>query len=103
LGADRVYVLPTMGAGAEVGAPKTPAAAFLLAMSHVLRQSFDLEIRANAGRCTLYLVAPPSIANVSLFSFARTAQLMDDARETTSRWLEQASPVSPQIDVTAES
>ena len=75
----------------------------------------DPQVAASASSCeitpaglldanaTLYLVAPPSIANVSLFSFARTAQLMDDARAATSRWLEQASPVRPQIDVTAES
>jgi NTE family protein len=96
LGADTVYVLPTMGA--DVGRPRTPAAAFLLSMSHVLRHSAEAELRANAGLCTLYLVAAPTIANVSLFSFARTAQLMDDAHVAAREWLETATPVRPHID-----
>jgi NTE family protein len=105
LGADTVYVLPTVGAGAQVSQPRSPAAAFLLSMSHVLRHSAESEIRANAGACTLYLVAPPSIANVSLFTFAHTAHLMDDACTTARKWLETASPVRPrpELDIATES
>jgi len=57
-----------------------------------VRHSADAEIKANAGRCALYVVPPPTMSDVSPFSFARSLELMDDARVVAKEWLESATP-----------
>jgi NTE family protein len=92
LGADTIYVLPTVGTDSRKGPPRSPASVFLQAMAHILRRSAEAEIAASAGRCRLYVVPPPTMDDVSPFSFARSLELMDRARVVAQEWLETATP-----------
>jgi NTE family protein len=91
LGADEVYVLPTVGV--EGGDRPTGAGGVALrAMAHVLGQASDSEVEANADRCRLFVVPPPPTSNISPFSFAQSAQLINSAHSITAHWLRTAVP-----------
>jgi NTE family protein len=91
LGADRVYVLPTVGV--EDGhRPRGAAGVALRAMAHILGHASDSEIEANADRCELYVVPAPPTSTISPFSFAHSRRLMDTAHSTTAAWLPTAKP-----------
>jgi NTE family protein len=92
LGADTVYVLPTVGV--ETGRrPRGASGVALRAMAHVLGHASDSEVEANADRCRLYVVPAPPTSGISPFSFARSRQLVDTARAATEAWLQSARPV----------
>jgi NTE family protein len=92
LGADTVYVLPTVGV--DTGRPPRGAAGIALrAMAHVLGYASDSEVEANADRCRLYVLPAPPTSDISPFSFAHSRKLVDAARTTTEAWLLTARPV----------
>jgi NTE family protein len=92
LGADRVYVLPTVGV--EDGRPPHGAGGVALrAMAYILGHASDSEIEANGDRCQLYVVPAPPTSAISPFSFAHSRSLMDTARKATAAWLPSAKPV----------
>jgi NTE family protein len=86
LGADTVYVLPTVGV--DTGRrPRGAAGIALRAMAHILGYASDSEVEANADRCRLYVVPAPPTSDISPFSFAHSRKLVDVARTTTEAWL----------------
>jgi NTE family protein len=96
LGADTVYVLPTVGVDDEARRPKGAAAVALQAMAHILGHASDSEIQANADRCNLYVVPAPPTSQLSPFSFAHTRTLIEEARSVTRDWLRTATPMRPE-------
>jgi NTE family protein len=93
LGADTVYVLPTVGTDGGVRPRSAPGVTFH-ALSHLLGQASESEVRANADRCTLYVVPPTSSRGISPFDFSHSKELMDDSHRRTSHWLASAQPVT---------
>jgi NTE family protein len=101
-GADRVYILPTIGEapgdgndkGTERPARRGGALDVLLRSSAlVLGHAADTDIAAWAGRCEVFVLPAPSVAGLSPFSFKAGARLMAEARDGASRWLPTARPV----------
>jgi len=92
LGADTVYVLPTVGVAPD--APRRPGAVgvALQAMAHVLGHQTETEVLAHAGRCRVYVLPVPPTSTLSPFSFAHTEPLMDQARALARAWLPTARP-----------
>ncbi|HEX3542090.1 MAG TPA: patatin-like phospholipase family protein, partial [Acidimicrobiales bacterium] len=68
LGADVVYVLPTMN-DSPLQPPRSAPGMISLSVAHMLGHAAQSEIRANASRCTLYLIPPPVMRGISLFDF----------------------------------
>ncbi len=97
LGADTVYLMPTVGTGARVARARGPVSAVMQAIAHMLSRAADREIEAQAGRCDLYVVPPPAVTDVSPFRFVRTTELMDAARAAAGAWLETAAPVTAPV------
>jgi hypothetical protein len=65
-----------------------------LSVAHMLGHAAQSEIRANASRCTLYLIPPPVMRGISLFDFRHGATLMDAGRTSAREWLTSREPVS---------
>jgi NTE family protein len=96
LGADEVYLLPTVGS--EPGSrPRSAAAVTFQSVSHLLGQASLSEVRANASRCTLYVVPPPHSIGVSPFDFRRSRELIELARQRTKEWVDSREPVPATI------
>lgn len=96
-GADRVYILPTVGAGVG-GRPTKALGVMLRSTGLVLGRATATEIEAWAGRCEVFVLPAPSVAGVSPFSFRAGARLMAEARQATRHWLPTARPVgSPSV------
>jgi NTE family protein len=95
LGADTVYLLPTVGPGASAARPRGAVSAVMQATAHMLGRAADREVTAQAGRCRLYLVPAPVVTDVSPFRFGRSAELMDTALATARTWLKTAEPAAP--------
>jgi NTE family protein len=92
-GADRIYILPTLGTdGAD--RPRSAIELLLRSVGLMLRATRIAEINSRAEEGEIYLLPAPSVPGASPFSFARTGQLIDAARELTSAWLPSAHPVS---------
>jgi NTE family protein len=91
LGADTVYVLPTVGIRPDSRPTSAPAVA-LQALSHLLGYAADNEIAANAGRCTLYVAPALPVRDISPFDFSHSRELIDAAKASTRAWLETAKP-----------
>ncbi|MDQ6616082.1 MAG: patatin-like phospholipase family protein [Actinomycetota bacterium] len=92
-GADVVYVLPTI-TGEAGGRPASAASVTFQAVAHLLGNASLSEIRANASRCTLYVVPAPRSIGVSPFDFRHSRELMDLARGTTEAWMASRQPVA---------
>jgi NTE family protein len=92
LGADIVYVLPTVGIQAGARPTRAPAIA-LQALAHLLGHASDNEIAANADRCTLYVIPALATRDISPFDFTHGRELMDAALISTRAWLTTAQPV----------
>ena len=91
-GADRVYVLPTVGPEMAVR-PVKALDVLLRATGLILGQAAKTEIEAWADRCEVFVLPAPSVAGLSPFSFKAGARLMVEAREAARRWLPTARPV----------
>jgi NTE family protein len=98
LGADVVYLLPTVGPeGADPPRPRSAPAVAFQSIIHLLGQASLSEVRANASRCRLYVVPPPASIGVSPFDFRHSRQLIDLARERTKAWIGSREPVPADI------
>jgi NTE family protein len=91
LGADTVYVLPTVGIQAGARPTRAPSIA-LQALAHLLGHASDNEIAANADRCALYVVPALPTRDISPFDFTHGQELMDAALTATREWLAVAKP-----------
>jgi NTE family protein len=91
LGADRVYVLPTVGIQPDAR-PSTAPAVALQALSHLLGYAADHEIAANAARCTLYVAPALPVRDISPFDFSHSQELIQGALASTRTWLATATP-----------
>jgi NTE family protein len=96
LGADVVYLMPTVS-DEPGGRPKGAPAVVFQSMAHLLGNASASEIRANASRCTLYVVPPPASIGVSPFDFRHSRELMDRGRERTEAWMASRRPVSAEL------
>lgn len=96
LGADEVYLLPTVG-DAPGARPKGAAAVVFQAVAHLLGNASLAEVKANAARCTLYVVPAPRSLGVSPFDFRHSQELMDRARATTAEWIASRRPVPAEL------
>jgi NTE family protein len=94
LGADTVYVLPTVSFSSD-GQPSGAFDVALQAIAHLLGNASDSELQANAARCKLYVVPAAPTADLSPFNFRRTRELMDTAREMARQWLPISTPIQP--------
>jgi NTE family protein len=94
LGADTVYVLPTVSFSSD-GQPRGAFGVALQAIAHLLGDASDSELQANAGRCELYVVPAAPTADLSPFNFNHTRELMDTGREMAQQWLPVAMPMQP--------
>jgi NTE family protein len=92
LGADVVYLLPTVG-DEPGGRPRGALGVSFQSVSHVLGHASLGEIRANASRCSLYVVPPPASIGVSPFDFSHSRELIDLARKRTREWVASRQPV----------
>ncbi len=92
LGADTVYVLPNVGIHSG-GQPRSAPGVSFQAIAHLLGQTSGSEVRANAGRCNLFVVPPPPSGGISPFDFGHTRLLLDAAALSTREWLEAGRPV----------
>jgi NTE family protein len=92
LGADVVYLLPTVADGPG-GRPKGAAGVALQSVAHLLGQASLSEIRANAARCTLYIVPPPESIGVGPFDFSHSRELIELGRRSAQGWLAWRQPV----------
>ena len=92
LGADEVYFLPTDGSDAA-HRPRNALGVSFQSIVHLLSHAAEDEIRANASRCTLYLVPAPDSIGVSPFDFRHSRQLMDLGRARTLAWMQTRQPV----------
>jgi NTE family protein len=99
-GADRVYVLPTLGAMAT-GRPSTVGDVVLRSISVVLGNARSGEIEAWTDRCEVFILPAPSVPGVSPFSFDHSLELMDKARALTEAWLPTARPLPDLTDAVA--
>jgi NTE family protein len=92
LGADVVYVLPTVD-DAPGGRPRSAPGVSFQSVAHLLGHASASEVRANAGRCTLYVVPPPGSIGVSPFDFTHSRELIALGRDRTRAWLADRQPV----------
>jgi len=91
-GAERVYLLPTVGPGLP-GRPTRALDVALRATGLILGRETDTQIQAWSARCEVFVLPAPAVAGISPFSFRAGRRLMDEAREATERWLPTARPV----------
>jgi NTE family protein len=96
LGADVVYLIPTVNE-APGGRPRGAPQVMLLSVAHLLGHAAMSELRANASRCTLFVVPPPRPAGVSPFDFKHSQELMDLGRKSAEAWISSRQPVPADI------
>jgi NTE family protein len=92
-GADRIYVLPTLGRG-----PNRPRGALdllLRSIGLILGATRAAAINSWADHSEIYMLPAPSVAAASAFSFRRGQELMNAAEQLTAAWLPTARPVAP--------
>jgi NTE family protein len=92
LGADVVYLLPTVDDGPG-GRPKSAVGVALQSVAHLMGHASLAEIRANASRCTLYVVPPPRSIGVGPFDFSHSRELIELGRSSAQAWLASRQPV----------
>ena len=91
LGADTVYVLPTVGIRPDARPTSAPSVG-LQALSHLLGHAGDKEIAANSARCTLFIAPALPIRDISPFDFSHGRALIQAALDSTRAWLPIAKP-----------
>jgi NTE family protein len=93
-GADRVFVLPTLGV-APPGRPRRAADVVLRSVNLMLGNARNGEIIPWVDQAEIYVVPAPWVPGVSPFSFVHGLQLMTEARARTEAWLPTATPLTP--------
>lgn len=96
LGADVVYLMPTISEEPG-GRPKGAPSVVFQSMAHLLGNASRSEVRANASRCTLYIVPPPRSIGVAPFDFRHSRELIDLGRESTTKWISSRQPVPADV------
>jgi len=92
LGADVIYVLPTVGV--ERGSrPRSAPGVALLALAHMLGHASDSEVAASAATTTVYVAPAPATGSISPFNFDHSEELMDTGFAATRAWLADPVPV----------
>jgi NTE family protein len=94
-GADVVYVLPTGYACALEEAPTSPLASALQALSLLIEQRLILEVSHLAEHHDIRVLPPLCPLSVSSTDFSQGALLVDQARSSTGRWLDDDGPRLP--------
>lgn len=92
LGADVVYVLPTGYACALEGPPSTPLSSALQALTLLIEQRLILEVTQFAERVDIRVLPPLCPLSVSSTDFSHGALLVNQARTSTGRWLDEGGP-----------
>lgn len=95
-GAERIYVLPTLGP-IEPGRPRGAGDVALRSLAMMLGNARETEIGAWADRHQVFVLPAPSTAGVSPFSFRHGRRLMDEAGKLTEAWLATARPVEAAV------
>jgi NTE family protein len=93
-GADRIYVLPTLGP-TPPGRPRSAADVLLRSVNLMLGHARDGEIAPWVEQADIYVVPAPWVPGVSPFSFSHGLQLMTEARARVEAWLPTARPLAP--------
>ena len=88
-GADVVYVLPTGYACALPAAPRSPIGMAMHAVTVAIQQRLISDVQALQESVTLRVAPPLCPLAVSPVDFSHTAELVQRARESTLRWLDQ--------------
>lgn len=88
LGADRVVVLPTGYACNLPVPPRTALASAVHALTLLVEQRLVLDIAAYCDRIDLVVCPPLCPLSVSAADFAHSSELINRARQATSRWLD---------------
>lgn len=92
LGADVIYVLPTGYACALEEPPATPLASALQAMTLLIEQRLILEVAHFAQQADIRVLPPLCPLSVSSADFRSGALLVERARVSTGRWLDEGGP-----------
>jgi NTE family protein len=92
LGADVVYVLPTGYACALEHAPTTPLNSALQALTLLIEQRLVLEVAHFADQVDIRVLPPLCPLSVPSTDFRQGALLVERARTTTGRWLDEGGP-----------
>lgn len=92
LGADVVYVLPTGYACALDDAPSSPLSSALQALTLLIEQRLILEVAHFATTTEIRVLPPLCPLSVSSTDFRYGALLVERARTTTERWLDDGGP-----------
>ncbi|MDQ6784571.1 MAG: patatin-like phospholipase family protein [Actinomycetota bacterium] len=98
-GADRIYVLPTLGP-VRPGRPRGARDVAVRSLGMMFGNARESEIVACADRHEVFVLPVPPTDGVSPFSFRHGRRLMDEARDLTEAWLPVARPVEPGRPVT---
>ena len=88
-GADVVYVLPTGYACALPHPPRSPIGMAMHAITVAIQQRLISDVQALQDSVTLRVAPPLCPLAVSPVDFSHTAELVQRARDSTLRWLEQ--------------
>ena len=88
-GADVVYVLPTGYACALAGAPKSPIGMAMHAVTVAIQQRLISDVQALQGSVMLRVAPPLCPLSVSPVDFSHTEELVQRARASTLRWLQE--------------
>ena len=92
LGADVVYVLPTGYACALDDPPASPLSSALHALTLLIEQRLILEVAHFAELTDIRVLPPLCPLSVSSTDFRHGALLIERARTTTERWLDEGGP-----------
>jgi len=95
LGADRVYVLPTGYACALTTPPRGAIAMALHAVTLTVQRRLIEDVSRLAEHTDLRVVPPLCPLSVSPVDFSHSRQLIDRARASTRRWLDQPLTAHP--------
>src|SRR5688500_12225205 len=92
LGADVVYVLPTGYACALEHAPSSPLSSALQALTLLIEQRLVLEVAHFAEHADIRVLPPLCPLSVSSTDFRHGVLLVERARISTERWLDDCGP-----------
>jgi NTE family protein len=95
LGADRVYVLPSGYSCALDRAPSTALASAIQALTLLIEQRLILEVAHYADKVDLRVLPPLCPLQVSSTDFRHGRTLIERARETSGRWLDEGGDRRP--------
>lgn len=95
-GADRVFVLPTLGP-TPPGRPRRASDVLLRSLNLLLGNARKGEITPWADRVDIFMVPAPWLPGLSPFSFSHGLPLMTEARNAVEAWLPTARPLTGEI------